>query len=72
MKISKPSRPKLTVEFEPEELQALVEVLARIGGSRDDSDRKHLQPLYEELRKVGYDHTGNGIQGDLLFPDYES
>ena len=72
MKISKPSRPRLTVDFEPEELQALMEVLARIGGSHTDSDRKYLQLLCEELRNVGYNYTDSGIRGHLLFPDYES
>lgn len=65
-RIEKPQ--SMTIEFDCEELQALAEVCARIGGSREGAVRKHTDKLADILREGGYVFTeSGGYYGSLDF-----
>lgn len=62
----------VTIEFAPEELQALAEVVARIGGDQGGRVRKHTDALSNLLKEHGYSYArGDNYYGSLNFDPME-
>lgn len=58
------AKPKLTIEFEPEELDALYAVLMAVGGDPDRTGRKYTNDLVYIIGDAGYKRDNNPYYDD--------
>ena len=63
--------PVLTLTFDAEEAQCLVDVLAKVGGCPTRSRRGIIQRFSGVLRSEGFIFDTSDIDGNILFRDRE-
>lgn len=59
--------PTYVLTLSNDEAKALSEVIARIGGSPEKSQRKHIDSIAEALTSAGFLYTSGVMHGSLAF-----